>query len=107
MKPFNFATIVTVSVKISNLFREALGLPLIKSGNYRGLGDGKVRILPFIGTPSIFAPVNGKDADGAIKFISIETLMMITTMDTMPTAVTTKVSRGTLIIVYLDLYSYC
>jgi hypothetical protein len=61
------------AVEISNLFREALGLPLIKSGNHHGLGDGEIRILPFIGTPNIFAPVHGKDADGAIKFISIET----------------------------------
>jgi hypothetical protein len=61
------------AVDISNLFREALGLPLIKSGNHHGLEDGAVRILPFIGTPNIFAPVHGKDADGAIKFISIET----------------------------------
>jgi hypothetical protein len=65
------------AVEISNLFREALGLPLIKSGNHHGLGGGevrKLRILPFIGTPNIFAPVHGsKDADGAIKFISIET----------------------------------
>jgi hypothetical protein len=34
------------AVEIS-FFREALGLPLIKTGS---LDDGKVRILPFIGT---------------------------------------------------------
>jgi len=64
------------SVEISNLFRQALGLPLIKSDGHHGLDDGKVRILPFIGTPNIFAPVHpvhGKDTEGAIKFITIET----------------------------------
>ena len=70
------------AVEISNLFREGLGLPLIKSGNHHGLGDSKLRILPFIGTPN-----------------------MITTMDTMFTTITTKVTRGMLIIVYLSLYS--
>ena len=58
------------AVEISNLLREALGLPLIKSGNPHA--DGEVRILPFIGSPNIFAPVHGKDADGAIKFISLD-----------------------------------
>ena len=61
------------AVEISNLLRQALGLPLIKSGGHHSLGDGEVRILPFVGSPNIFAPVHGKDADGAIKFISIET----------------------------------
>jgi hypothetical protein len=58
------------AVEISNIFREALGLPLIKTGS---LGDGKVRILPFIGTSNIFAPLHGhgKDMEG-IKVISIE-----------------------------------
>jgi hypothetical protein len=65
------------AVEISNLFREALGLPLIKSDSHNhGLDDGKVRILPFIGSPNIFAPVHpvhGKDTEGAVKFITIET----------------------------------
>ena len=57
------------AVDISNVFREALGLPLIKPG---GHDDGKVRILPFIGTPTTFASVNGKDMEGGIKVISID-----------------------------------
>lgn len=65
------------AVEISNLFREALGLPLIKSDSHNhGLDDGKVRILPFIGSPNIFAPVHpvhGKDMEGAVKFITVET----------------------------------
>jgi len=61
------------AVDVSNLFREALGLPLIKSGGHAGLDDGKVRILPFIGTPNTFAPVHGKDAEGTITVISIDT----------------------------------
>jgi len=63
------------AVEISNLFREALGLPLIKSdSHHHGLDDGRVRILPFIGTPNLFAPVHGKDANGNIKVVNIEAL---------------------------------
>jgi hypothetical protein len=56
------------AVDISNLFREALGLPLIKTGSHH---DGKVTILPFIGSATL-APVHGhgKDAKGT----NIETL---------------------------------
>jgi len=59
------------AVEISNLFREALGLPLIKSDSHHD-DDGSVRILPFIGTPNLFAPVHVKDADGNIKVVNIE-----------------------------------
>jgi len=43
------------AVEVSNLLRQALGLPLIQAG---GHDDGKIKILPFIGTPTIF--VGGK-----------------------------------------------
>ena len=59
------------AVEVSNLFREAFGLPLIQSGGHPGLDDGKVRILPFIGTPSTFAPVHGKNTVGNIEVITI------------------------------------
>jgi hypothetical protein len=36
------------AVEISNRFREALGLLLIKFGNHLGLNNGEVRILLFI-----------------------------------------------------------
>jgi len=36
------------AVEVSNLFREALGLPLIQPG---GHDDGKIKILPFIPPP--------------------------------------------------------
>ena len=53
---------------------QALGLSLIKAGSHHGLNDGKIRILPFIGTSNLFAPVHGhgKDMEG-IKVISIKT----------------------------------
>ena len=57
------------AVDISNLFREALGLPLIKPGSH---DDSKLRILPFIGTPTTFASVNGKEVDGPIRVITFE-----------------------------------
>jgi len=60
------------AVEISNLFREALGLPLIKSDGHPSLGDGKVKILPFIGTPSGFITVDGKNTEGAIEFVSVD-----------------------------------
>ena len=62
------------AVEISNLLREALGMPLIKISNHHGPSDqGKVRLLPFIGTSSnTFVPAHGQDAGGAIKIISIE-----------------------------------
>jgi len=57
------------AVEVSNLFREALGLPLIKSGGHPGLDDGNIKILPFIGSHNIFAPVEGKGTEGAVKLI--------------------------------------
>jgi hypothetical protein len=61
------------AVEISNLLRGALGLPLINSGSHASFDNGKIRILPFIGTPNTFASVHGKDMDGAITVISIDT----------------------------------
>ena len=49
------------AVEISNLFRQALGLPLIKPAH----DDGKVRALPFIGTHTIH--VDGKEMEGGAK----------------------------------------
>lgn len=60
------------AVEISNLFREALGLPLITSSSHHGHDDGKVRILPFIGTPNILAPVHGKDTEGAVEVVNMD-----------------------------------
>jgi len=60
------------AVEISNIFREALGLPLIKTSGHHGLDNGKVRILPFVGTPNIFAPVHGKDTEGAVEVVNID-----------------------------------
>jgi len=60
------------AVEISNLFREALGLPLIKIDGHPSLGDGKVKILPFIGTPNGFVTVDGKNTEGAIKYVSLD-----------------------------------
>lgn len=61
------------AVEVSNLFREAFGLPLIKTSGHPGFDDGRVKILPFIGTPNTFAPVHGKDAEG-FNVISVSTL---------------------------------
>jgi len=47
------------AVEVSNLLRQALGLPLIQAG---GHDDGKIKILPFIGTPTIF--VGGQEMEG-------------------------------------------
>jgi hypothetical protein len=53
------------AVELSNLLRQAFGLPLIKAGGHPGLDDGKIRILPFIGTPNTVP--HGKDTDGFVK----------------------------------------
>jgi len=45
------------AVELSNFFRQALGLPLI---------TGNVKIIPFVGTPSTFAPVH-TEMDGGVK----------------------------------------
>jgi len=60
------------AVEISNLFREALGLPLITSSSHHGHDDGRVRILPFIGTPNLLLPVHGKDGGGAVEVVNID-----------------------------------
>lgn len=54
------------AVEVSNIFREALGLPIIKTDGHPGFGEGRVRILPFIGSPNTFAPVHGKNVEGAV-----------------------------------------
>ena len=59
------------AVEVSNLFRGAFGLPLIQTGGHPGLNDGKVRILPFIGTPNTFAPVDGNNTVGKIEIFTI------------------------------------
>jgi len=46
------------AVEVSNLFRQALGLPLIQPG---GHDDGRVKVLPFIGTSTIFVSANGME----------------------------------------------
>lgn len=46
------------AVEVSNLFRQALGLPLIQPG---GHDDGMVKVLPFIGTSTIFVGANGME----------------------------------------------
>ena len=57
------------AVEVSNIFREALGLPIIKIDGHPGSEDGRVRILPFVGSPNTFAPVHGNNVKGAvIKF---------------------------------------
>lgn len=48
------------AVEISNLFREAFGLPLIKPHAH----GPDFTILPFIGTPPTFVPVSGKGMEG-------------------------------------------
>lgn len=49
------------AVEVSNLFRQALGLPLIKPGSP---DDDKVKIMPFIGTPPTFVSIGNKDIEG-------------------------------------------
>jgi hypothetical protein len=57
------------AVEVSNIFREALGLPLIKTGIHHLKLDGKVEILPFIGSPNM---VHSKDnKEGTIKITTI------------------------------------
>jgi len=53
------------AVELSNFFRQALGLPLI-AGGHPGHRDGDVRILPFVGTPSTFAPAHA-EMEGGVK----------------------------------------
>jgi hypothetical protein len=59
------------AVEVSNLFREALGLPLIKTGIHHLKLDGKVQILPFIGTPNTVVH-SSKDKEGTIKFSTFD-----------------------------------
>jgi hypothetical protein len=47
------------AVEVSNLFRQALGLPLIKSGSHH-----TIKVLPFVGTPNTIASINDKDDEG-------------------------------------------
>jgi len=58
------------AVEVSNIFREAFGLPLIKSGIHHLKLDGKVEILPFIGTPP--SVVHGKDKEGVTEFSTFD-----------------------------------
>ena len=64
------------AVEVSNIFREALGLPIIKTGIHHLKLDGKVQILPFIGTPNtVHHPHNNnnsKDKEGAFKVTTID-----------------------------------
>jgi len=69
------------AVELSNIFREALGLPPIQGHHHHhhpsvgGDDASRVRILPFIGTPpTALTSVGGnnKDAEGEIKIVRIE-----------------------------------
>jgi hypothetical protein len=75
-------------VDISNLLGQALGMPLIKSGNHHGNGE-------IIGTPKIFAPVHSKMQTESLNLLVSKHLMMVTTMDTTPTAIITTMKATT------------
>ena len=66
--PCHASRISQKAVEVSNLFREALGLPLIKSVGHPGPDDGRVNISPFVGTPNTF--VHDKGTEGPYKVMT-------------------------------------